>query len=333
MREAADEDPHKVRARSSIWPVTLAVIAAGTLVPASAGSLRRVEAARTVVEAPTFPSPAPTQPEATPPRAPRPVVGLPIRPLYWAGSSGEPRGKPARGRELILTFDDGPDLTGTPVVLAELERRGLRAIFFINGQHMVGSRPDDFARRDLVRKIAASGHLVANHTLSHRNVCSEPETIEQEIDGNAEIIAGATGLRPLMFRAPYGARCRRLDQALAERDLLSVGWNLDPQEWKGGSEEAIFEYLTSRLRRFHGRAVLLLHDTKLQAVRALPRILDWVESENARLAGSGGAPIAIRDYSVFLPAPPLPATGLATITDSLQTALAGPIAAFAPALR
>ena len=51
-------------------------------------------------------------------------------------------------------------------------------------------------------------------------------------------------MRPLLFRSPYGARCRRLDQALRERDLLQVGWSIDPQEWKGGSEDQIVEYVT-----------------------------------------------------------------------------------------
>ena len=79
----------------------------------------------------------------------------------------------------MLTFDDGPDLFHTPVVLDELDRRGLKAIFFVNARYMVGSRPQDLARRDLVRKLAAHGHLVANHTLSHRNVCAEPETLDR----------------------------------------------------------------------------------------------------------------------------------------------------------
>ena len=207
-------------------------------------------------------------------------------------------------------------------MLQELERRGLKAIFFVNGEHMVGSRPEDFARRDLIRKIAAQGHLVANHTLSHRNVCAEPETLEQEIDGNAEIITAATGLRPLLFRAPYGARCRRLDQALRERELLQVGWNLDPQEWKGGkdgmggSEDVVFEYVTSRLARFGGRAILLLHDTKREAVRALPRILDWIDQENLRLRARASRPSGCATTACSCPPTPLPDTGLEPLVPS-----------------
>ncbi|HEY0705412.1 MAG TPA: polysaccharide deacetylase family protein [Polyangia bacterium] len=250
--------------------------------------------------------------------APGPAVG----PLGLGGRSASKSGVRPQ-RELVLTFDDGPNLETTPAVLTELGRRGLRAVFFVNGQHMVGSRPEDFARRDLIRRIATEGHLVANHTLSHRNVCADKAAMADEIDGNAEIIAGATGLRPLLFRSPYGARCRTLDQALAERDLLAVGWNLDPQEWKGGSESAIVTYVTSHLARFSGRAVLLLHDTRAETVAALPRILDWVAAENARAKRAGATPITIADYSVFLPSEPLPDSGLASFATRLGDAAFG----------
>jgi peptidoglycan/xylan/chitin deacetylase (PgdA/CDA1 family) len=307
----------------------ITTLSAVVLVPGIAGSVRRTGE-------PDRPPP-PTAPDwfaipgedtaenaALVPTAPlaRFAAGPAVSPLQLR--SGKPGRSRAPGpRELILTFDDGPNLETTPAVLTELRRRGLRAVFFVNGQHMVGSRPEDFARRDLVRRIATEGHLVANHTLSHRNVCADKAALAEEIDGNAEIIAGATGLRPLLFRSPYGARCRTLDVALAERELLSVGWNLDPQEWRGGTENAIVDYVTSHLARFTGRAVLLLHDTRHQAVAALPRILDWVAAENARASRSGTAPIRIADYSVFLPTEPLPESGLAPFAARLQWAVAG----------
>jgi peptidoglycan/xylan/chitin deacetylase (PgdA/CDA1 family) len=310
----------------------LACFATAAMVPA--GSMRAGLMQRTAEPAPADPNAEADAPEPAPAARLLDVAGTPVPPLHMTSQrSGRPASKPRKnGRELILTFDDGPDLTGTPVVLEELERRGLRAIFFVNGEHMVGSRPDDFARRDLVRRIAAQGHLVANHTLSHRNVCAEPDDLEREIDGNAEIIAGATGLRPLLFRSPYGARCRRLDQALVERDLLSIGWNIDPQEWKGGSEEAIVDYVTSRLSRSTGRAVLLLHDPRRGAVKALPRILDWIEAENERLRLTGGEPLVIRDYSVFLPEVPLPSTGLEPLGRRLAAAVDGAVAILNPAV-
>lgn len=233
-------------------------------------------------------------------------------------------------RELVLSFDDGPDLKFTPLVLDELDRRGLKAIFFITGRRVVGDRPEDLARRELLRKIAAHGHLVANHTMSHRNLCRSPDDLAAEIDGNAEVIAGATGVRPLLFRAPYGARCHTLEAALAERELVSVGWNLDPQDWRNPTSEQILAYLEARLSRLEGRGILLLHDTHPASVFALGPLLDWIARENVRAVAEHRPPIVMRDYSAFLPARPIPQTSLGAVVASVVRGLHVP--AFASAV-
>ena len=254
----------------------------------------------------------PRQPEPAFPRYLRPLPGEPAA----TGKAGA-----ALGRSLLFTFDDGPDLVGTSLILDELTRRGVKAVFFVNGHHIVRDRPEDIARRDLLRKLATHGHLVGNHTLNHKNLCQERDAIAAEIDGASEIIAYATSVRPLLFRSPYGARCRELDRALAEREVIQVGWNMDPQEWRGEDEDAIVKYTTAGLRRAQGPVILLLHDKNVLGVRALRRILDFVDGENARIAREGGKPIRLVDYRVFLPAPELPATGLEPLLRSTREAL------------
>jgi peptidoglycan/xylan/chitin deacetylase (PgdA/CDA1 family) len=225
------------------------------------------------------------------------------------------------GRSLLLTFDDGPDLVGTSLILDELTRRDVKAVFFVNGHHIVRNRAEDLARRDLLRKLATHGHLVGNHTMSHKNLCQEPEAMAQEIDGAAELITYATSVRPLLFRSPYGARCRELDRALAARGVIQVGWNMDPQEWRGEDVDAIVSYTTAALRRAKGPTILLLHDKNVTAVRALSRILDFVEAENVRAAQEGRPVIRLLDYRVFLPAQKLAETGLEPLAQSLQSSL------------
>ncbi|HVR64466.1 MAG TPA: polysaccharide deacetylase family protein [Polyangia bacterium] len=220
-------------------------------------------------------------------------------------------------RELLLSFDDGPDLKGTPLILEELDRRGLKAIFFVTGWRFAGQRPEDIARRDLLRKIATHGHLVANHTFSHHNLCDNPDETASQIDDNSEIITQVTGVRPLLFRAPYGAFCRSLDAALAARELTDIGWNLDPQDWKNNTPERIFRYLTTKLSRLEGRGILLMHDTHAASVRALPQLLDWVARENARAGREGRAPIDIIDYRAVLPPRPLAQSGLELVVGRL----------------
>jgi peptidoglycan/xylan/chitin deacetylase (PgdA/CDA1 family) len=157
--------------------------------------------------------------------------------------------------------------------------------------------------------------------MNHKNLCQERESMAAEIDDASEIISYATSVRPLLFRSPYGARCRALDRALAEREVIQVGWNMDPQEWRGEDEDAIVKYTTGRLRHAQGPVILLLHDKNVSAVRALSRILDFVDSENARVRREGGKPIELVDYRVFLPAPELPENGLESVVRAAWRSL------------
>jgi peptidoglycan/xylan/chitin deacetylase (PgdA/CDA1 family) len=233
-------------------------------------------------------------------------------------------------RELMLSFDDGPDLKGTPIILDELDRRGLKAIFFVTGWRLAGQRPEDLARRELVRKIAAHGHLVANHTFTHHDLCQNPSEQAAEIDSNSELIAATTGVRPLLFRSPYGAYCRSLDAALALRGLPDIGWNLDPQDWKNRNEEAVFKYLVGKLVNLKGRGILLMHDTHLASVAALPRVLDWLAQQNHRDVDKGRPPVQIIDYAVVVPRRPLAESGVERVVGDVFHDVRGSLARLLP---
>jgi peptidoglycan/xylan/chitin deacetylase (PgdA/CDA1 family) len=228
-------------------------------------------------------------------------------------------------RELLLSFDDGPDLRGTPLILEELDRRGLKAIFFVTGWRLTGQRPEDIARRDLVRKIAAHGHLVANHTMNHHDLCQNPAEQATEIDTNTELIAETTGVRPLLFRSPYGAFCHTLEAALSARELPDIGWNIDPQDWKSDNEDAVFAYLTNKLAHLKGRGIMLMHDTHLASVHALPRVLDWLARENRREARAGRPPVNVIDYTAVLPRRPVSPSGLPELVGALVADASGSV--------
>jgi peptidoglycan/xylan/chitin deacetylase (PgdA/CDA1 family) len=230
-------------------------------------------------------------------------------PRFLKPSEHDERRGPAPGpaqpteRLVLLTFDDGPDLQGTTAIMNELDRRRLKAVFFVMARHIVRNQPTDLARRELLRTLAQHGHHVGNHTMNHLNLCRSTKEMGREIDSAAEIITYSTGVRPFLFRSPYGARCKQLDRALEERDVIQVGWNVDPQEWRGEDEDFIYKHVTTRLTHATGPTILLLHDRSLAAGRALARILNWIDQEQARVAKHGGLPIRVVDYSVLLANP------------------------------
>jgi peptidoglycan/xylan/chitin deacetylase (PgdA/CDA1 family) len=261
---------------------------------------------------------------AMPPESVTPVS------LWSPGHGPHTKFQPASTpRELVLSFDDGPDLQGTPLIVDELDKRGLKGIFFVTGWRFAGQRPEDLARRDLVRKIAAHGHLVANHTFTHHDLCRNPGERDKEIDSNSALIEATTGVRPLLFRAPYGGFCHDLEAALTARDLPDIGWNLDPQDWKNRTDDEVFNYLVAKISRLHGRGILLLHDTHLASVRALPRMLDWLARDNERAVAEGRPPVTIVDYGVLVPRWPMAETGLERVVGDLVADVGGSLARLA----
>lgn len=192
--------------------------------------------------------------------------------------------------EVLFTFDDGPNPTTTPAILDILAQRKIRAVFFLIGAHIEKHKLEVPA---ILERIVREGHILANHTMFHTDLCNSPEDEAiADLDGGREVIERAAAMRINWFRAPFGVRCDRLEAMLAERHISHLHWDLDPQEWKHGLKKTV-EYVTGRLGRASGRNVLLMHDFKQVTVDALPKIFEWIDAENAKRAKSHGRRIKI----------------------------------------
>ena len=232
--------------------------------------------------------------------------------------------------ELLLTFDDGPNPKTTPSVLDTLAKHHLHATFFLVGEMAAGKHAPP-----IIQRMLAEGHIVANHTMTHKDLCRtkyDDATAAHDIDdGKAAIEKATGGFTTVWFRTPYGVRCERVDSLLAERHLTHFHWDLDAQEWKHNNAQKAIDYIEKAVGKMTGRNVLLMHDIKTATVEALPVILDWIDAENARRAESHQRRIRIVP-SYELAIERLPA-GLADwITDALPdpTALAHGLAAVMP---
>ena len=181
--------------------------------------------------------------------------------------------------ELIFTFDDGPNKDLTPLVLDILAKHHIHAVFFLVGE--MAAQPTSPA---IIERMLSEGHIIANHTMTHQDLCrvKDPERAAREIDEGKAAIETASHWHVTWFRTPYGVRCDRVDQLLAERGLTHFHWDLDPQEWKHGSKKKAYDYVTKQVAKMTGRNVLLMHDIKKATVEALPEILDFIEAENVR---------------------------------------------------
>lgn len=211
-----------------------------------------------------------------------------------AGNWGTPAagGSASGDPEVLLTFDDGPHHKTTGKVLDVLKARGLSAVFFLTGDRFEKGNAEK--PRALIKRMLAEGHIVANHTMTHEQLCAgKPEAAAWQIDEARLVLEQEAGMPVPWFRAPYGAWCPRLVEQLDERGITHFYWDIDPQEWRTGSAKLTEKRVTRALERLQGRAILLMHDTKPATVKALPRILDWIDAENTKRVKAGKRPIRI----------------------------------------
>jgi peptidoglycan/xylan/chitin deacetylase (PgdA/CDA1 family) len=177
----------------------------------------------------------------------------------WPGSRifGAALIAPARPGELALTFDDGPNAAWTPRLLDTLAKHEVQATFFL-----LGSRAE--AEPELVRRIAADGHKIGNHSWSHLNLArTRASRVREELSRTKAVLEQIAGAEVRFFRPPYGARRPAVFRIAREMGLEPVLWNAMTSDWSEPSAERIAERLTKKidkLRRRGQAANIVLHD-------------------------------------------------------------------------
>lgn len=169
---------------------------------------------------------------------------------------------------VALGFDDGPHPLYTRQILEILARYDARATFFCTGL-TVSAMPADVAR------IAEAGHCVGNHTWSHPYLPDlTPSELREQVDRTSEAIIRATGERPTVVRAPYGALNPRLLDMWADYDEKLVHWDVQADDWAMPGADYIAQRVLTEIQP---GSVVLLHDAggdRSQTVEALPRIVE-----------------------------------------------------------
>jgi peptidoglycan/xylan/chitin deacetylase (PgdA/CDA1 family) len=199
---------------------------------------------------------------------------------------------PPTPRQLALTFDDGPNPAATPQLLEVLFRRNIRATFFLIG---------DFVRLEpaLTREIAAAGHVIGNHTMTHPFLPRySAARIQAELAGCNAILEDTLGRKITLFRPPHGGRSPAVFRAAASLGLRTVQWNLIVGDWSAASSAIILTRLQNGIAR-HRRAArgtnIVLHDggqaglgqPRLRTVEAVDNLLRSLAADTQFVVPTG----------------------------------------------
>lgn len=190
-------------------------------------------------------------------------------------AAGTPRDLPIYNvkrddKVVSISFDAAWGDEQTASLLATLEKYHVHTTFFTVGQ-WVERYPDQ------VRAIAAAGHEVMNHSDTHPHMTKLSRTeMTAELDRCSDRIEALTGVRPILFRAPYGDYDNTLVGAARACGMYTIQWDLDSLDWKDLTAAQICERI---LPKVQPGSIILLHNGGLHTPEALPMLLEGLQEQ------------------------------------------------------
>lgn len=176
---------------------------------------------------------------------------------------------------VYLTFDDGPHPEFTPRVLDVLRDHGAWATFFVVGRECE-------KHPEIVRRIAAEGHAIGNHTYSHvsANDVSSAEW-ESELRRTNEALRNIVGNETRLVRPPFGKIGIAGLMGRWRNDQTVVLWNVDPKDFACRDSEQLWRWFEER--PLAAGDVVLLHDVNPWTPDVLGRVIESTQRRPLRL--------------------------------------------------
>ena len=185
---------------------------------------------------------------------------------YWRGQTGE--------KLIALTLDDGPNPLKhrTPALLDTLRNLDVKATFFI-----VGARAE--ANPELIRRMDAEGHEIANHSYTHPNLTYlTPDAVRKELCRTSVVVRDLTGKRPRFYRPPGGNFNGAIADAASALGMHGAYWTVDAFkfEYAPFRPEDLSGYV---LKKVKPGTILLMHNAPDHTILALPQIVQSLRAQ------------------------------------------------------
>jgi peptidoglycan/xylan/chitin deacetylase (PgdA/CDA1 family) len=219
-----------------------------------------------------------------------------------------PQTIPLAEHEVILTFDDGPDATNTPKILAALAAECVRATFFD-----IGRNADGLAA--IARREVTDGHTVAHHTWSHPQPTlrylpgGEAAARADVLRGMISVEKAAYGqtfpegepkdlkelkLHAPWFRFPGFADTQDLLGWFAANNVGIFGVDLWASDWIKMTPEEELKLVMGRLEKNGRKGMLLMHDNHPWTAEMVPMLLSELKAKGYKIVhmvpGPGNGP-------------------------------------------
>jgi peptidoglycan/xylan/chitin deacetylase (PgdA/CDA1 family) len=181
-------------------------------------------------------------------------------------------------KEVVLTFDDGPQKYTTEEVLKALADECVKATFFSVGKMALGYPA-------IIREVANAGHTVGTHTWSHKALgkLKTFDDAKDEIERGISAVHRAVG-KPIapFFRFPTLRDTPETVAYLGKRNIAMFSCDIDSFDYKRQTPQHIVKSLMERLDK-RGKGILLMHDIHKRTAEALPLLLAELKAKGYRV--------------------------------------------------
>ena len=174
------------------------------------------------------------------------------------------------GKFVSLSFDAAWGNEDTQMLIDILAKYGVRATFFVVGE-WVDKYPES------VQALHDAGHEVMNHSDAHPHMAKlTAKQIIDEVNRCSDKIEAVTGVRPTLFRCPYGEYDDNVIGTVNGMGLTTVQWDTDSLDWKKLTAGEIYKRVSSKVQP---GSIVLFHNAGLHTPEALPSIIEYLLAE------------------------------------------------------
>ena len=182
----------------------------------------------------------------------------------------------AEDKVVYLTFDAGYENGNVSKIVDALDAAGATGAFFILG-HLAESHPD------LIRRMADGGHLVCNHTYSHKNLVGQKGALESELKQLEDTVMKYAGVRVAnYFRPPEGKFDMDLLDEASALGYRTVFWSFAYADWDNNKQMSPAAAKEKILKNLHNGAVILLHPTSATNAAIMGDLLAEMRAQGYR---------------------------------------------------
>ena len=179
--------------------------------------------------------------------------------------------------EVVLTFDDGPHPSFTPMILDALDEHCTKATFFVLGQRAL-SFPQQ------LRDVGRRGHTIGTHTWSHANLGrNSTAQIESQIELGVSAAQLALGGPTAPFlRFPYLSDPGSAQAYLKSRDIVNISIDVDSHDFRTKSPSRMISNVLRGLEEKR-KGIILFHDIQPSTAHGIRQMLAELKARGFRV--------------------------------------------------